>query len=142
MKKFLFLFFLLVMDVNAQGHIYISKRDIDTNQYVNDCSFILYDNDGNVVDSWIQDNSTHVSNVEFGTYRLFESPTLMEASNDELGQQLFLNVNNEDVFEVTLYNQKIETPRNLKYSKNFFISVFFIMIGCFIIFFSCKYCFF
>ena len=39
MKKFLFLFFLLVMDVNAQGHIYISKRDIS-----NDTTSAIVDN--------------------------------------------------------------------------------------------------
>lgn len=134
MKKF-FLFFILffVTDVHALSTVYISKRDIDTNEIVLDCDFILYDSNNNIVDSWIQDENVHISNVSFGFYKLVERPLIMGVFNDDLSNTYNLSIS-DDVHEFILYNQKIDVPDNLSYNYNFF-GVFLIVVGLF----CCKY---
>lgn len=132
MKKLLFLLLFLTYDVSALGYVYVSKKDIDTNQFVNDCDFVIYDMNGNVVDSWVQDNSIHISSLDIGNYKLVERNSM-----SNFFREYDFNIS-DDIVEFTLYNQKIETPKNLGVSINY--SYFLIIIG-FLIIFSCKiYC--
>lgn len=140
MKKFfLIILFFISFDVKALGSIYISKRDINTNDYVYDCDFLLYDELGNVVDSWVQDNSIHVSNVPVGTYRLVERPIVINSFSDEMNRIYQLNIDDDDILELVLYNKKIETPRNLGYNNYFLYGTTIIILGFIIIFFSRKF---
>ena len=136
MKKIfcIFLFMLFISSVNAQSIVYVSKKDINTNQFVNDCDFILYDNSGSIIDSWVQDNSVHVSFVESGIYKLIER----DFSNDYLSREYNLNVT-DDIVELTLYNKKIDTPRNLRCENNKIYCCFFLLLGCFFIIYSRKF---
>lgn len=133
MKKLIFILLFFVIDVHALSSVYISKRDIDTNEFVMDCDFILYDSDNNLVDSWIQDNSVHVSNVSSGVYKLVERPFVMGVFNEDLSNVYDLNIV-DDSYEFILYNQKIDVPDNLscRYS---FMGIYFILFGLF----CCKY---
>lgn len=134
MKKLILLFIFFTYNVNALGYVYVSKKDINTNQFVNDCDFVIYDIDGNIVDSWIQDNSTHISPLEVGNYKLVERNFM----SDYLSREYDFNIS-DDIVELTLYNKKIETPRNLGINFNYF-SYIFIFIGFLIIIYSCKFC--
>jgi len=140
MKKifFLFLFFFFI-DVKAMGVVYISKKDIDTNEFVSDCDFLLYDSSGNIVDSWVQDDSIHVSNIPVGSYKLIERPFIIDSYSDGLSSSYDISVVDDDIFEFVLYNKKIPTPRNLSFRSNILYSVFFFIIGLFLIFISRKF---
>ena len=138
MKSFLFVFlFFFCFDVKC-ADIYIAKRDIDSNIYVNDCDFVIYDSSGNVVDSWVQDNSYHVSNLKDCIYTLVERPYISDTFNDSLSNSYKLNVSNDKSFEFNLYNKKIDTPRNLGVSYNSFYGFLFILFDILIIKF-CKF---
>ena len=133
MKKLLFLLLFLTYDVSALGYVYVSKKDIDTNQFVNDCDFVIYDMNGNVVDSWVQDNSIHIASLDVGDYKLVERNSM-----SDFFREYDFNIS-DGIVEFTLYNQKIETPKNLGVNVNY--SYFLIIIG-FLIIFSCKiYCY-
>ena len=140
MKKIIFLFiiFLYCFNVSA-GSIYISKRDIDTDQYVNDCDFLLYDEYGNVVDSWVQDDSTHISSVPVGSYRLIERPFIIDGFIDSLSQSYELNIDSDDILELTIYNTKIETPRNLSFNKNYIYAFFLMFLGFVMLLYNRKF---
>ena len=133
MKKIIFLFLFLTYSVNAQSIIYVSKKDIDTNSFVSDCDFTIYDSLGNIVDSWIQDNSVHTSFLDLGKYKLVERDLM----SDYLSSQYSFDVN-DDIVELTLYNQKIETPKNLGINNNY--CLIFILFGFVIIIYSRKFC--
>jgi len=135
MKKFIFLFLFFTYSVNAQSVIYVSKKDINTNQFVSDCDFIIYDNFGNVVDSWIQDDSVHTSFLDLGKYKLVERDFM----SNYLSREYAFDVN-DDIVELTLYNKKIETPRNLSIISNNIYCYIFILIGFLIIICSRKFC--
>ena len=139
MKKVLFLFLLFFsFKVDAMGSFYISKKDIDSDDFVLDCDFLLYDSDGNVVDSWIQGDEVHVSNIPEGFYKLVERPLVVDTFSDYLSRSYDLSINDDDVFEFVLYNKKVATPRNLE-NNNSYVGVLFIFTGIFLIFISCKY---
>lgn len=140
MKKLLFLIlFFFFIDVNAMGVVYISKKDIDTNEFVSDCDFLLYDSTGNIVDSWVQDDSIHVSNIPVGSYKLIERPFIIDNYSDGMSSSYDISVSDDDIFELVLYNKKIPTPRNLSFSSNILYSVLFFGIGLFLIFISRKF---
>ena len=139
MKKVLFIFLLFFsFNVDAMGAFYISKKDIDTDDFVLDCDFLLYDSNGEIVDSWIQGNEVHVSNIPGGFYRLVERPLVVDTFSDYLSKSYDLSIKDDDVFEFVLYNKKISTPRNLS-SNNSYIGLLLVFTGIFLIFISCKY---
>lgn len=135
MKKifFLLIFFSFVVTVNAST-INISKRDVLTGEYVNDCDFLLVDLNDNVIDRWVQDSNYHNLSVSNGIYKIIMRPYMMGDFQDELSESIFLEVYHD--MDVTLYNRQIDTPNNLKY-KSFGIIwfLFFLFIGLFIIIF-------
>ena len=140
MKKIFFLILLFfLVDVNAMGVVYISKKDIDTNEFISDCDFLLYDSTGNVVDSWIQNNDVHVSSIPVGSYTLVERPKIMDSFNDNLSKTYNINVDNDDIFEFFLYNKKISTPRNLSFNFSNIFCYVFLFLGFFLIFISRKF---
>lgn len=135
MKKIIFIVMVFLYSFNVSaGDIYISKRDIDTDQYVSDCDFLLYDQYGNVVDRWVQDNTTHVSNVPLGFYRLIERPYIDNVFVDSMSKSYDFNLDSDDIFEITIYNAKMETPRNLHYKRGFVFPVLLIISGVVLIF--------
>ena len=135
MKKIIFIVMVFLYSFNVSaGDIYISKRDIDTDQYVSDCDFLLYDQYGNVVDRWVQDNTTHVSNVPLGFYRLIERPYIDNVFVDSMSKSYDFNLDSDDIFELTIYNAKMETPRNLHYKRGYVIPVLLIISGVVLIF--------
>lgn len=139
MKKILFLFlFLIFFDVKALGVVYISKKDIDTNEFISDCDFMLYDSTGNIVDSWVQNNDVHVASIPVGSYKLVERPKVMDSFNDGLSKSYDINIDNDDIFEFILYNNKIATPRNLNYNFHFLYGFAFLILGLFFIVVSRK----
>ena len=134
MKKF-FLILLLFYDVVNASSLLISKKDIDTGEYSPNCDFLLYDSYGNVVDSWVQDYSYHISNVQNGYYKLVSRPYIMGSFNDDLSSFYTLNVVDDLTF--TVYDKTISTPLNLKSTcsnSGFFL----IGVGLILVFFS-KY---
>ena len=138
MKKIfvLFLLFLFIDHVSA-GEIYVSKRDIDTGEYMHDCDFFILNSSGEIVDSWIQGDSYHVSNLESGSYELVSRPLIMGVFNDDMGVSYKLNVG-DNILKFTIYNQKIDIPNNLGIDNYYFIFGFlFIFLGLF----CCKYYF-
>ncbi len=138
MKKIFFIFLLVFsFKVNALGVFYVSKRDIDTNDFVFDCDFLLYDSAGNIVDSWVQGNNVHVSNVPEGFYKLVERPKIIDTFSDYLSKTYDLSIRDDDLIELVLYNEKIDTPDNLGMKNNY--GFLLILIGSFLIFISCKY---
>ena len=140
MKKifFLFLFFFFI-DVNAMGVVYISKKDIDTNEFVSDCDFLLYDSTGNIVDRWVQDDSIHVSNIPVGSYKLIERPWILDSYSDGMSSSYDISVSDDDIFEFVLYNKKIDTPKNLSFNFNILYSIYFFIFGFFLIVISRKF---
>ncbi len=137
MRKFLFIFiFLFIFDVHA-SEIYISKRDKDTYDFVRDCDFILYDSFGNVVDSWVQGNDVHVLSVDEGIYSLVERPLSVGSFDSSLNKTYKLDVSSES-FQVTLFNNEIDTPDNLGVNNNYWYCYFFIFLGIMLICFG-KY---
>lgn len=133
MKKifFLFCFLLFVSDVHASD-IYISKKDIDTGEFVNDCDFLLVDFNNNVIDRWIQDDSYHLISVENGFYKLITRPYIMGVFDDNMSESYILDVY-ENV-EFNIYNKTIGTPNNLNYSFNIILPIFFIIVGFIILY--------
>ena len=130
MKKLIIILSLILIDNVSASNLYVSKRDIYTKDYINDCDFLLYDENKVVVDAWIQDNNTHeVTDIKNGTYILEERPKIELGNRDNLSVFHEIDINNNSI-ELVLYNSKIETPRNLDYNLNLFT------IGCFIIFFG------
>lgn len=140
MKKIVFLIsFLFFIDFVGASDIYISKKDIDTGEYVLDCDFLLVDDAGNVIDSWIQDDSYHISSVESGSYKLVSRPYIMGVFNDDMSDSYKLDVG-DSVVNFTIYNKKVVTPKNLSVSYNYIIcGVFFIVFGGIFILFYSKY---
>ena len=135
MKKifFLLIFLSFVVTVNAST-INISKRDVLTGEYVNDCDFLLVDLNDNVIDRWVQDSNYHNLSVSNGIYKIIMRPYMMGDFQDELSESIFLEVYHD--MDVTLYNRQIDTPNNLKYkSFSFILFLFFLFIGLFIIIF-------
>lgn len=140
MKKIIFLIlFFFLFDVNAMGVVYISKKDIDTNEFVSDCDFLLYDSSGNIVDSWVQDDSFHISNVPMGSYKLIERPWILDSYSDGMSSSYDIRVNDDDFFEFVLYNKKISTPRNLSFNFNILYGFCFFLFGFFLIIISRKF---
>lgn len=141
MKKFfIFILFFFFIDVAFASDVYISKKDIDTGDYVKDCDFLLIDKDGNIIDSWIQDDSYHLSNLENGSYELVSRPYVMGVFNDEMSDYYKFDVT-DDVMQFTVYNSKIETPKNLGINNFYVVGAFLIFIGLIVIFY-CKYSFY
>lgn len=137
MKKiFLILLFFCFISNVYSSNIYISKRDIDTDEYVLDCDFILTDSNGNVIDSWVQDNSDHNLSVNNGLYNLISRPYVMGKYQDSMSYTYKLNVDKDSSF--VIYNREIYTPPNLLYSRNYSFCIFLVIIGVFIIIY-CKF---
>ena len=129
MKKIIVLIIFLtnINNIYAQN-LYVSKRDIDTQDYVQDCDFLLYDENNTIVDAWIQNDDTHViNNIEVGKYKLVERPKIDNTFSNELSVFHDIDITDNSL-EVVLYNNKIETPRNLGVNINEFTT------GCAIIF--------
>ena len=140
MRKFLFIvLFFICSNVHAT-QVYISKKDVESNVFVNDCDFILYDRSGNIIDSWVQNNSYHLLDIPFGIYTLIERPYVEDAFNDEMSISYKLNVYSDEPFEFNLYNKKIDTPRNLNYYFKYTYGFLFILIGIIIVYY-CKFSF-
>ena len=141
MKKFFLIFFaFFLFSSNVLGVLYVSKKDIDTDDFINDCDFLLYDSYGNIVDRWSQDNSVHVSNISGGIYKLVEIPSVLDGM--DIGSYQSYDLKIDDVLEVILYNQKIDTPRNLGASFSFLSGFVILFIGYILIFFSRKFNYF
>ena len=50
MKKIITIILLLISIENIKaGNLYVSKKDIDTKEYINDCDFLLYDENNNPI---------------------------------------------------------------------------------------------
>ena len=140
MKKIIFLLiFLFSFNIKAMGVVYISKKDIDTNEFISDCDFKLYDSSGNIIDSWIQNNDVHVSNIPVGSYKLVERPMILDSFSDGLSKSYDINIDNDDIFEFVLYNKKIVTPRNLNFKVNVIYGFCFFLLGLFLICISRKF---
>lgn len=134
MRKLLFFMFLFLFSFNVKaGEVHISKRNIDSNDYANDCDFLLYDSSGNIVDSWIQDNMVHIINVPIGTYTLVERPFIMDSFSDEMSVFHSLDISSDDIVEFTLYNKKIATPRNLCFHNMSFCGILLIVFGLLVV---------
>ena len=135
MKKIIFilLFFSFVGNIYS-SNIYISKRDIDTDEYVLDCDFILTDNNGNIIDSWIQDNSDHILNINNGLYNLISRPYIMGEYQDSMAFTYKLNVDKDSSF--VIYNKEIYTPPNLSYNMSYSFCFVFVVIGILVIIYS------
>jgi len=140
MKKFLLVFLFFIYSNVSATQVYISKKDVESNIFVNDCDFILYDRYGNIIDSWVQNNSYHLLDIPLGIYTLIERPYVLDAFNDDLSVSHKLNVYSDEPFEFNLYNNKIETPRNLVYIFQYKYGLIFILIGLIIIY-CCKFSF-
>ena len=136
MRKFfvIFLFFIFIDGVRA-GKLIVSKRNIDTGNFVSDCDFLIYNDSGNIVDSWVQGNSSHFSDLENGTYELVSRPYVMGAFNDDFKSSYMLNVS-DNLLKLTIYNQEIDVPDNLGRNSNFIFGFLFIIFGGY---FCCKY---
>lgn len=134
----IFFYFSSFYNVNALDYtdLYISKRDIDTKDFVNDCMFSLYDSNDNVVSSWVSSDSTYnISSIPKGIYKLVSIPFLNNSYDYNLRQEYILDLTNDDVLEITIYNNKIETSRKLgvnEYSYKY-IGFVFIVLGIVII---------
>ena len=129
MKKiFTILFFFMFIDnITADSKIYISMKDYNINHYPFDCSFSLYDMNGNIVDSWVQGNINHFTSVSSGTYKLVEHPVNAMSSFDRVYR---LDVLDDDVLEFVLYNTTIDPPDNLsQFNYFYYIGYIFIFIG-------------
>lgn len=135
MKYFLFFIsFFTCIDLVFANDVYISKRDIVTGDYIVDCDFLLIDSSGNIVDSWIQNYSDHISYVNNGFYKLVSRPYVMGTFNDSMSSIYLLDVNNS-VIRFTIYDDVIDTPNNLGFfSNSLFYGFLFIIFGLFLIF--------
>ena len=140
MKKlfFILMFFMFFESVSANS-LYVSKKDIDTEDYVSDCDFLLYDENNVVVDAWIAEDNTHeVSNIKNGSYTLVERPKIDSAFRNELSVFHDIDINDNSL-QVVLYNRKIDTPRNLGVDFNdFMIGCSFIFLGIFFLYVGCR----
>ena len=141
MKKiFLILCFFLFIDGVSAGDLYISKKDIDTGEFVYDCDFLLYDEDDNIIDNWIQGDSYHVTKVDNGLYRLVSRPFVSGVFNESMAESYVLNVNSGRL-QVTIYDRFISIPPNLGFNNRYLLYGFiFVFIGVCTIFY-CKYYF-
>lgn len=138
MKKFFLVFFTFFLFCsNVLGVLYVSKKDIDTNDFVNDCDFLLYDSSGNIVDEWTQGNGVHVSNISNGIYKLVEKPIILGDLDINSYESYDLKI--DGVLEVILYNQKIETPRNLNFNNSILYGFVLLFFGFILIIFSRKF---
>ncbi len=137
MKKvfFFFFFFFFLTGVDA-SNVYISKKDIDTGEFVNDCDFLLVDFNNNIIDRWVQDDNYHALSLDNGYYRIITRPYIMGAFSDDMSESHFLNVTGD--VNVSFYNSKIDTPDNLSVNFNKVFSLIFI-IGGFLIIFLYKF---
>ena len=138
MNKIIFLLisFFLIHGVKASDYteLFISKKDINTQEYVTDCDFLLYDLDNNIIDSWISHNGTHRILLKKGNYTLVERPLLENVFSSDLGKVYKLDINSDEAMEITLYNNKIETPRNLGFNNNLYLfGSLFVVLGFIII---------
>lgn len=138
MNKIIFLLisFFLIHGVKASDYteLFISKKDINTQEYVTDCDFLLYDLDNNIIDSWISYNGTHRILLKKGNYTLVERPLLENVFSSDLGKVYKLDINSDEAMEITLYNNKIETPRNLGFNNNLYLlGSLFVVLGFIII---------
>lgn len=129
MKKIIIITMLLIsIDKIYAGNLYVSKRDIDTKEYINDCDFLLYDENNIVVDAWMAENDIHkIDNIKNGKYTLEERPKIENGISRDLSVFHEIEIN-DNTIEVVLYNSKMETPKNLNYSFKWF------SVGCVIIF--------
>lgn len=133
--KFLFsllLFFCFCFDIYASDlNFYISKRDIDTLEFIDDSYFTLYDSNNNFIDGWYS-NDNHGLSLVSGNYKLAITPVL----NGKLADYSnYYDVSvNDNVTELIFYNDKIATPKNLFYNNFFsYVGCVFIFIGLFLI---------
>lgn len=138
MKIFTFFsfFFLFIVNINASEYtdLFISKKDIYTNEYISDCDFLLYDSNNNIIDSWISSDNSHHLVIKKGSYKLVERPLLEQTFSDELSKVYKLDVAGDEAIEFVLYNKKIETPRNLGFNNNYYLFGFlFIIFGLVIV---------
>ncbi len=142
MKKIfiIFCFFIFISSVYS-SNLYVSKKDIETGDYIYDCDFQLYDVNNNMIDSWIQNSSYHVSNVDNGLYKLVSRPFVSGVFNDSMSDSYILDIKNDNL-KITIYDKVVSVPPNL-HSNNRWILVgcLFIFIGVSIIYY-CKYYFF
>lgn len=135
MRKIIFilLFFSFISNVYSSS-IYISKRDIDTDEYVLDCDFILTDSSGNVIDSWIQDDSDHSLDINDGLYNLISRPYIMGEYQDSMAYTYKIKVDKDSSF--VIYNKEIYTPPNLVNYNNYSFCFVLIVIGILVIIYS------
>lgn len=139
MKMFIFVIcffsFFINISARASSDIYISKRDINTMDIIEGSEFSLYDSNNNIVASWNSSAGVyHLTNIKEGTYNLIERPSVVTMSDNKLDKVYKLDIISNNVMEITLYDELINTPDNLKYNKNFFIGYIFILLGIYIIF--------
>ena len=134
MKKIILIltFFLITCNVYASDFtsLYISKKDINTQEFITDCDFLLYDSDNNIVDAWIAGYNVHeINGIKKGIYKLVERPLIGNSFNDELSVFHEIDIDSDDITEIVLYNNKIDTPRNLSFNTYYAavgITIFFI----------------
>lgn len=133
---FLFLFlFLFEVEAGEFTDLYVSKKDINTQEYINDCDFLLYDSNNNVIATWVASDETYrISNIKKGVYKLVERPLIESSFNDYLSKVYTIDINSDEAMEVTLFNKKVETPRNLGIDNTYLLyGCLFIVLGFFII---------
>lgn len=130
MKKVFFLvLFFYSFNVYSLSDLYISKKDIDTLEYITDCDFKLLDSSDNVVDSWVcSDNVKYVSNISNGFYKLVSRPLVNDVFSDELSDEYSFYVK-DNVLEMTFYNNKIGVPSNLSLNNYNYIGIIIVIFG-------------
>ena len=134
MKKLIIILILITLENVQAGNLYISKKDVDTKEYINDCDFLLYDENNKIIDTWISNNTHKIENIKNGKYILEERPKIETKKNRELSVFHEIDIN-DNTIEVVLYNSKIQTPNNLNYSFKWFnIGYVIIFIGISIIY--------
>ena len=99
-----------------------------------DCDFILTDSSGNIIDSWVQDDSDHSLNINNGLYKLISRPYIMGEYQDSMAYTYKLKVDKDSSF--VIYNKEIYTPPNLGYSMNYSFCFVFVVIGILVIIYS------
>ncbi|MBP3920283.1 MAG: hypothetical protein J6D28_01830 [Bacilli bacterium] len=130
----LFILFFSFSNVVLANEVHISKVDADTDIYVRDSSFTIYDDKNMVIDSWLSTDDIHVVSLEIGEYKLVETPILNNEPAYSLSNYYDISVDNDEVMELKLYNNKIETPRNLSMGSSYvYIGIIFFMVGLLIV---------
>ena len=135
MKRIILLILIFIDNVYALGNVYISKKDVNTNQYLTDCDFSIYDANGHIVDSWIPNGGLHISTLNSGEYSLVERPFVMGVYHDDLSKVYKLDVKEDSFYEFTIYNNKIDVPDNLS-ASDYKFGYLFLIIGCFFLLFG------